>query len=288
NVLIIESESGFSCKIAGTDASSFPGFPEIKSEQESTIPAEKLKTMIAKSIFAVAKDDSRAVLCGCLLEIEPKKISMVTTDGHRLGCCWYPIEMGVEEKISVIVYPKSLLNLVASLNAGDDAITMTVSEKYVVFTTNHFVLYTKRIEGAYPDYEKVIPKNNFKKAVVEKEMLVNAVRRVSILSNQKTHLVKFVFKVGELEIAVLNRDIGGEAREIIPADYKEEDFSIGFNALYFCEIINIVDTPKVRLEMNTQISACLIYPEYDKKDKNESRSNEVLLIMPLRIMEDAG
>jgi DNA polymerase III subunit beta len=284
NVLCFETEKEFNCKIAGADSHDFPGFPESTSGNKFQISTALLKRMIPKSSFAVAKDESRACLAGILWETTSSKTGMVATDGHRLGSCFINDNFIVKEKIPAIVSPKSVNHLVRILDDKKDAtITVFVNEKYVVFTTNTFTLCSKLIDGPYPDYHKVIPSNNPKEAVIDRLSLVNAVKRASVLSNQKTHLVKFVFSKDTLEVVVVNKEIGGEAKEKIPIEYKGDTHNIGFNAQYFNEILDIVKTDKIKIMMNTQISACLIYPVYQKEE--EKLSEDLFLIMPLRIME---
>lgn len=286
NVLIIQSESGFSCKIAGSDSRDFPGFPEISSENEFEISSFSLRDLILKSSFAVAKDETRACLCGIFWEISADKTGMVATDGHRLGSSFINTTISLQSKVSGILSPKSVLNLVRILDSKtvDENVKVNIGDKYISFSTPNLMMCSKLIEGPYPDYTKVIPRNNPKKAIIEKSVLQNAVRRVSVLSNQKTHLVKFAFSRGNLEIVVLNRDIGGEAREIIAVDYDNDNHNIGFNGQYFSEILDIIKTPKVMIEMNTQISACLLFPVYE--NESEKTSEDLFLIMPLRIMEE--
>jgi DNA polymerase-3 subunit beta len=286
NVLSINCESGFSCKIAGADSRDFPGFPEIASSNEFEITAQVLKDMISKSSFAVAKDESRACLCGVLWEIEADKTGMVATDGHRLGSTFLNVPLNVPNPMKGIISPKSLLSLIKIMDgkSPDEKIKVNLGEKYVLFSTQSMVLCSKLIEGTYPDYTKVIPRVNPKKAVIERAVLQNAVRRVSVLSNQKTHLVKFTFTKDNLEIVVLNKDIGGEAREIIPVEYGDDSHTIGFNGQYMSEILDIMKSPKIRIEMNTQISACLMFPVKDGDEKDTS--DDLFLIMPLRIMDE--
>ncbi|MBD3392505.1 MAG: DNA polymerase III subunit beta [Chitinivibrionales bacterium] len=285
NVLILESADSFVCKIAGADTQDFPLFPEVTDKKEVDIPLSFLKNMIQKSSFAVSRDETRACLCGVLWEIDKKKTGMVATDGHRLGRCLYRGEFGLPSAKKSIVSPKSMLHIVRILSSDseDPSVHVAIGEKYIVFTAEGVMLCSKLIEGPYPDYEKVIPKNNPKKAIIERSLLQEAVRRVSVLSNQKTHLVKFVFRNDELEIVVLNRDIGGEARQRIPIEYGGEEHTVGFNAAYLSEILGIITSQKVRIEMSTQISACLLFP-----DTSEPESEDLFLIMPLRIMEEAG
>jgi DNA polymerase III subunit beta len=286
HILSIESGGSFSCRIAGADARDFPAFPEIPESREITISAMILKDMVQKSSFAVSKDEMKACLCGVLWEIHPEKSGMIATDGHRLGNIFYDEKFNVDETISCIISPKSLLHLVRIFNSEDESmkISAILGEKYVIFKNEALTLCSKLIEGPYPDYEKVIPRNNPKVAIADRIDLQNAVRRVSVLSNQKTHLIKFSFKPSEAEIMVLNREIGGEARQTIAIEYNGTEHSIGFNASYLSEIINMISTPKIRIEMNTQISACLLFPVFEKVE--DKKCNETFLIMPLRIMEE--
>ena len=211
---------------------------------------------------------------------------MVATDGHRLGSSFLNLPFSLDKAISGIVSPKSVLNLTRILESKsqDEKVKVNIGEKYITFSTPTLIMCSKLIEGPYPDYTKVIPRSNPKKAIIDKVLLQNAVRRVSVLSNQKTHLVKFSFSSGNLEVMVLNKDIGGEAREVLPVEYDGDVHNIGFNGQYLSEIIELIKTSKIRMEMNTQISACLIFPEIEKEE--ERKSEDLFLIMPLRIMEE--
>ena len=285
NVLCIKCEKGFSCKIAVSDVRDFPGFPDETGISSFKASSLSLKDLIIKSSFAAAKDESRAILCGVFFEINENRMGMVSTDGHRLGSSFIPTLHAVDAVTSCVLSPKSLLNLHKIIDAKiDEEVSVSVGEKYIVFSTSNFSMYSKLLEGSYPDYSKVIPKNNPKKAVIKKSDLQVAVKRVSVLSNQKTHLIKFSFSFNNLEIVVLNRDIGGEAREEIPVEYENDNHTIGFNSQYFLEILDIIKTEKILLEMNTQISACLLYPHYSEDKKAESE--DLFLIMPLRILDE--
>ncbi len=284
NVINFKAEKDFTCKISGADTGDFPGFPEIGEGMEFEINSALLKSMIPKSSFAAAKDESRACLAGILWENYPSKSGMVATDGHRLGSCFIKGSFSIPDKVSSIVSPKSLNHLVRIISdKNTENIRVTVTEKYIVFKTASFLLCTKLIDGPYPDYSKVIPSNNPREAVIDRESLLNAVRRAMVLSSQKTHLVKFIFSENMLEVVVVNKEIGGEAKEKIAIEYRGTEHQIGFNAQYFNEIIDIARTPKIRLNMNTQISACLIYPVFEKEE--DKLSEDLFLLMPLRIME---
>lgn len=284
SILTIHSGGNFSCKIACGDATDFPSFPQISDSVDMDIPVSRIIDMVTKSSFAVSKDETRVCLCGVLWEFDRSGTTMVATDGHRLGTCSYQCENITEEKNVCIVSPKTLtqvVKLIKNSEKGTD-IHVSLGDKYIVFRDSSFELISKLIDGPYPNYEKVIPTNNPRKCIVDRCTLIDAVRRVSVLSNQKTHLVKFVFKTQELEISVLNKDIGGEAHHTIPVDYDGEEHVVGFNAAYLTEILGIADTDRVLIEMNTNISACLIFPQHDKEDNYEGQN--LFLIMPLRII----
>lgn len=284
NVLIIDSGSTFSCKISGADTRDYPQFPEIKDSISLSINYNIFKNMVGKTNFAVSKDEARACLCGVLWELDSNKTNMVATDGHRLGYSIVNDSFDVEGSLKSIISPKSLLHAVKIFDeqSEESFISVQIGEKYVVMKDENVTLCTKLLDGPYPDYDKVIPKNNPKKCIINRSLLLESVKRVSVLSNQKTHLIKFIFNTNNLEIIVLNRDIGGEARQIVEAQYDGEEHIIGFNGIYLSEILNIIKTENIRFEMNTQISACLIYPE----GEDNNPSDDTFLIMPLKILDE--
>jgi DNA polymerase-3 subunit beta len=285
-VLLMKSENGFSCKISGADPSDFPGVPAIEDGVGFSVDAAALRGMIQKSSFAVARDESRGSLCGVLWELYPDKTGMVSTDGHRLGCSFIDINLPVGERVGRIVSQKSVSTLTRITDAGnaEEIIKVAVGEKYISFSTPSFSMVSKLIEGQYPEYGKVIPKNNPRVVVADRLSVFDAARRVSVMSNARNNLIKLIFKNGEMEATVINKDIGGEARETVSVEYEGEEHVVGFNGKYFTEILDILKTEKIRLEMNTQISACVVYPEY--AGENEKISEDLFLIMPLRIMDE--
>jgi len=285
-VLLMESEKGFNCKIAGADPGDFPGVPSIEGGVELGISSAVFRNMILKSSFAASKDESRASLCGVLWELSSDKTGMVATDGHRLGCSFTGMNLPVSVSVSRILSKKSvetLMRITDSKNQ-DEALKVVLGDKYASFSTPSFTMVSKLIEGQYPEYSKVIPKNNPKVIIADKMALCEAVRRVSVLANQKNRLSVYTFKSGMMEAMVTNREIGGEAREFVPVEYSGDEHKVGFNGQYLMEILDIIETQKVRLEMNTQISACLIFPQYD--DEKNKVTDDLFLLMPLRIMDE--
>jgi DNA polymerase-3 subunit beta len=285
-VFCLQSDGGFSCKIAGADAKDYPPVPAREATNEFTISAKSFSKLVEKSSFAVAKDESRACLCGVLWEVEDTAASMVATDGHRLGKTVHSGRFHVPRKLSAILSPKALQNFskaIEGINAEEE-ITVGIGEKYVWMSAAGIEICSKLIDGPYPDYTRAIPQNNPKKAACQRRSLIDAVRRVCDLSNQKTNLVRFCFTSGNLELSVLNRDIAGEAREAIPVEYEGPNHTVGFNGYYLSEILGIMSSEKVRMEMNTEISACLLFPHPDQEHPD---IEDLFLIMPLRILDES-
>jgi DNA polymerase-3 subunit beta len=285
NSLIIISESGFSCKITGVDLREFPHFPDSGYSESYSIKSDVFKKIVEKSSFAVSRDEARACLCGVLWECSAHRVGMVATDGHRLGASFANIDLNISEDISVVVPNKSLQHILKTVEIGDvEDINFSFSEKHIVFTVENFTLSTKLIDGPYPDYEKGIPKEFSKTVIIDRENLISAIKSVSVLSNKKTRLIKIDFDNSSINISANNREIGGEANQVIPAEYSgEEDHMIGFNGTYILEILSIIKTEKIRIEMNSQVSATVLFPVFE--DDNDNIENDIFLIMPLRIFE---
>ncbi|MCL2219217.1 MAG: DNA polymerase III subunit beta [Chitinispirillia bacterium] len=284
-VLIMETERGL-YKIAGAAPDDFPGIPTVENGVELDMGIFALRDMIQKSAFAVAKDETRIFLSGVLWELSSDKAGMVATDGHRLGYSFIGMNLPVNDTISKIVSHKSVQMLlrITDAKSQDEQLKVVIGDKYVSFSTQAFTMVSRLVEGQYPDYNKVIPKNNPKIVIADRVALLDVVRRVAVLASQKSHLIHLRFKEGAMEATVMNREIGGEAREVIDVQYTGEEHLMGINGQFLSEVLGIVGTKNVRLEMNTQISACLIFPEYnDEKDKI---SDDLFLLMPLRIMDD--
>ncbi len=282
NTLHISSETGFSCMLMGVDLREFPHFPESDFAERLIITREDFNALVSKSSFAVSRDESRACLCGVLWEISAERTGMVATDGHRLGASFIHTALGTDQELSAIVPPKSLNHIMKTIELSDvDDVAFSIFDKHILFSIEGFTLSTKLIDGPYPDYEKGIPREFAKVATIDRVNLYNAIKRVSVLSNRKTSLIKCVFSEGQLALSANNREIGAQGNQILPVAYSGEELIIGFNSAYLLEILSVVNTDKITLEMNNQVSAAVLHP----LNEEESSSDDVFLIMPLRIFE---
>jgi len=180
----------------------------------------------------------------------------------------------------VIIPPKVLNLLVKLLGDEEKDVGVIFGENNIIFNLDNSILASRLIEGRYPDFEQVIPKDNDKRLVVNKELLMSTVRRVSILSNTLTHQIKFSLKKDNLELSSANFDLGGEAKETISCDYAAEPMDLGYNANYVLDVLKQIDGDEVIFELGTPVSAGMMYSS-EKKEEDDY----LYLLMPLRLAE---
>jgi len=267
-------------KISGMAADEFPRLPEVKTSSQVKMPADQLSEMVKRTSYAVSADETRPALNGVLWQASDAGMRMVATDGHRLAR-YTVADNRLAGVTGDLILPAKALQLVTKMAAdtGDD-VGITFGEKNIVFNLGHTTITSRLIEGPYPNYEQVIPKDNDKICTVDVGELTGGVRRVSILSNSLTRQVKFSLSKNSLELSATNQDVGGEAREGIPCDYAGEDIEIGYNAGYVLDILKNLQSEKAEFALSTSISAGVI-----KACDGPIKDNYLCLIMPLRLAE---
>jgi DNA polymerase-3 subunit beta len=270
----LECGSG-SFTIVGLDAEEFPQLPSTDGEKKVTMPTEALEKGVRRSSYAVSTDEVRQVLTGVLLQVGGGRLAMVSTDGHRLARAQFTGDYATEDK-SIIVPPKAL-NQVVRLAAGTVSIGVTISKNVAVFDLGTTTVYTRLIDGSFPNYEQVIPKSNPKQFSVGREELIAAVRRVAVLADSQTHQIKMSVRPERLELSVNTADIG-EGQEQIPIQYTGDRLDIGYNAAYLLELLRSVDVKNVTVHLNNATSAGIFRPE-GLPDGEEL----LCLVMPLRL-----
>jgi DNA polymerase-3 subunit beta len=267
-------------KISGIPSDEFPKLPAANLAKQIKIPGGDLAKMIRKTVFAVSTDETRPALNGVLWQTSTKSMQMVATDGHRLAKISQKKNKlkGLHEDI--IIPPKVLVLLVKLLGDDEKEIGVIFGENNIIFNLGDCILASRLIEGPYPNFEQVIPKDNDKKLVVSKELLESTVRRVSILSNTLTHQIKFSLKKDNLELSSANFDLGGEAKETMSCDYTAEPMDMGYNANYVLDVLKQIDGDEVIFELGTPVSAGMVYSS-EKKEEEDC----LYLLMPLRLAE---
>jgi DNA polymerase-3 subunit beta len=265
-------------KLMGLPEEEYPKLPDISRSEELNIDAQILKNMIEKTAYAAGDSDTRYALNGLLLHFIPKKkhieLVMVGTDGHRLAFITKELSGKLSEEKKFILPKKAAIELRRLLEETEGEIIIGLNKNHMFFTIDNVVLTSRLIEGTYPSYEQVIPQDNDKKATLDKVLFSKALRRISIMSREKTNAIRFDLEQGKLTLSSINPDIG-EAREEITIQYKGESITIGFNARYLLDAIQAMEGESVGFEFQDSISPTLLR-ELEGKDYK-------CVIMPMRI-----
>jgi DNA polymerase-3 subunit beta len=273
----VEIRSGKSVfKIVGMDAREFPQFPTFDSKDLSTTPASSIRAMIERTIFSVSTDETRYSLNGVFIEqSEGGLVRMVATDGHRLAYEERSVgSLGLEK--GVILPRKGLSELKKLLESGDDGVvSIGFKENMGLVMKDKVELFMRLIDGDFPDYTKVIPKGNTNIVKVEHGELLQALRRVSILSSERYKGVKMEFSEGKVSISANNPDLG-EAVEDIEAEYKGKPLSIGFNARYLLDVLGVLGGDgEVDIELKDELSPSVI--------RKAGIDGYLYVLMPMRL-----
>jgi len=273
----VEIKSGKSVfKIVGMEAREFPQFPEFSEKHLLTVPTGAFREMIERTLFAVSTDETRYSLNGVyMVEGEGGNVRMVATDGHRLAFEERALgTLGLSK--GVILPRKGLGELKKLLESGDDeVVAIGFIENMGLVTKGKIELFMRLVDGDFPDYTKVIPTGNPSTARVDHDQSLQALRRVSILSNERYKGVKIEFSKEKLAISTSNPDLG-EAVEEIEADYNGKSMSIGFNARYLIDALAVlVGEGEITIELKDELSPSVI-----RKTGNDSY---LYVLMPMRL-----
>jgi DNA polymerase-3 subunit beta len=273
----VEIRSGKSVfKIVGMDAREFPQFPTFDSKELSSTPSSMLRGMIERTIFSVSTDETRYSLNGVFVEQgDGGRVKMVATDGHRLA--FDERELGSLGLSKGVILPrKGLTELKKVLESGDDGIVaIGFRENMVLVAKNNVELFMRLIDGDFPDYTKVIPQGNPNVAKIEHDDLLQALRRVSILSSERYKGIKMEFSAGKISLSANNPDLG-EAVEEIDAEYKGKPISIGFNARYLLDVLGVLNGEgEINIELKDELSPSIVRKAGDE--------GYLYVLMPMRL-----
>lgn len=267
-------------KLTGIDWEEFPKIQEGVEGIRIHIEGNYLKRMVSTTSFAVSSDETRPALGGVLWKITGKDTRMVSTDGHRLALLELNDVIGGDGEIDVevIVPPKALSQITRLIGEGKNLREVLVGEKYIQAEMGDTVLLTRLIDGPYPNYKLVMPKDNDKKLVVERDILEAAVSRVSILSNTQTHQVRFDLEESSAQLSAISPDLGAEAREHIEVMYDGSPMTLAYNASYLLEVLRHIRRGEIEITLKTPVSAGLLRPV-----EQEEGEDLTFLLMPLRL-----
>ena len=259
----------------------FPSLPEGTGTYSASLRRDVLKQMVAKTQFAITGEDTRYFLNGALFILRPDSMSLVSTDGHRLALITVPRGEGSrrgkpEEEVRVILPRKTLLELGRLLAEGEGDIQYERGENHLFFDIGGRLLISRMIDGQFPAFERVIPKSNDKRVEFDRDRLTNAVKRVALLSNERSRAVKFQMDKGKVEIASSSPEFG-EAKEVLMVDYAAAPVTICFNAQYVLDFLGVVETDSVSLEFKDEMSQAVMKP------LGADGYDYTYVIMPMRV-----
>ena len=261
--------------VMGLPAKDFPVFPAVDEGSLEAIDPEALREMIDKTSFAVSTDETRYNINGFLLEREEGRIKMVATDGHRLALVVRNGDnIAKGQKEGVLLPRKGAMEMKKVLDEKEGSFFLGITQKNAVMKRDNTVVIVRLLEGEFPDYRRVIPKDNDKEAIASRDELLSSLKRVSILSTDKIKGVKFSFAASRLVLSSSSPDIG-EATEEVDIDYNKDEIDIAFNARYFIDALEVLTEDKVRIVLKDSLSPGIILPE-----KGEDYT---YIIMPMRL-----
>lgn len=253
----------FDSKLQSLPRADFPQIPDGDSGPKPvSLPGSAVREMIAKTQFAITGEDTRFFLNGALLVLRPGSMSLVATDGHRLALVTVPREGGgkKDEEESRAILPKKTLSELAKLLAdGDGELSYARGENHLFFGVGPRMLISRMIDGQFPTYERVIPKANDKHIEFERDRLTNAVRRVALLSNERSRSVKFQIEKGKVDVTSSSPELG-EAHETLTVEYSGTPLQICFNAQYVLDFLSAVSADTVALDLKDEVSQAVMSP----------------------------
>jgi len=263
-------------KMPGVSKETFPEVPSFKSTPLK-LKANFFKSLIDKTIFAITQEESRYTLSGAKFILDKSGAKMITTDGHRLAyvACTEPGTESVEE-MDVLIPRKTLAELTKLTGDFDGEISLGADENHIYFQVGSRLLISRMLFGQFPNYEMVMPKGNDRSAVFDNLGLSQAVRRVALMADDRSHAIRFHLEPNQLIISSQNAE-EGEARESVVTEYQGDEVEIGFNAQYLQDFLNVIGPGQVAFEFKDANSQAQLRPVSDDK------CDYKYIVMPMRL-----
>ncbi len=266
-------------KLAGLNGDEFPRLPELESASKMSMDSSVLFNAINKTVFATGNDELRPVMSGVYFSLEKDGVTFVATDAHKL--VKYNRTDSKSSKATAFIMPKKPLNLLKGLLSSINTdVQVEYNETNASFVFENYRLVSRLIDGKYPNYDAVIPKENPNVMTIDRNSLLNSIRRVSIFSNKTTHQVRLSIKGSELQISAEDLDFSNEASERLTCQYKGDDITIGFNSRFLIEMLNNLESDEVKLELSAPNRAGILSP-MEKEDQEQI----LMLVMPVMLSQ---
>ena len=280
NTLAVELIAGEGrYKLAGHKSDEFPQLPAMTDTSTWEIPADVLAKGFEKTVFATGVDEIRPIMSGVLMEMNENFLTFVATDAHKL--VRYRRMDVKSEMVASFIMPKKPINQLKNILAtlADEPVRIEFNKTNASFVFGDYVLICRLIEGRYPNYDAVIPKNNPNQLTIDRQTFLSAIRRVAVFSSKATHQVRFRIAGQELTLTAEDIDFYNEAKERLTCSYQGDDMEIGFNSRFLQEMLANFDSEMVKIEMSAPNRAGIIIPS-----ENENEAEDLLmLLMPVML-----
>jgi DNA polymerase-3 subunit beta len=279
DTLMIEISAGEGkYKLSGHKSDEYPRTPLLEDTTAITFESRLMSQAINKTLFATGNDELRLVLSGVFCELSPDDVTFVATDAHKL-VRYRRTDLKSTDSASFIL-PKKPLNLLKNILSSQELpVTIEYNKTNAFFSFLNIHLICRLIDGKYPNYDAVIPKENPNKLTIDRHALLNSIRRVSIFANQSTHQIRFKVSGQELILSAEDIDFSNEAKERLNCSYNGEDLEIGFNSKFLLEMLSNIETEEISLEMSAPNRAGILTPL-----NNDNKDEDILmLVMPVML-----
>ncbi len=264
-------------RFVGAPVEDFPELPDISSDKPVGLDPAVLEKMIRRTLYAVSTDETRPELTGVFVEIRSAEMRMVATNGHRLARAG--VEGAFKQEHTMLLPPKALNQLIKLMSEHKEEVQVTGSKSYALFRVGTTELYSRLLEGPFPEYERVIPDSSPLQATLQRGDLIASLRRILVLSDSQTRQVKMEFAPKRLRILAEYQG-AGEASEELPIDYDGEELTIGYNGGYLLDMLKTFKDDQVVMHFESAVAAGVFKPA------TETPGEDLLcLVMPLRLPE---
>ncbi|MES2588329.1 MAG: DNA polymerase III subunit beta [Bacteroidota bacterium] len=264
-------------KMPGYNGNEYPKLPTFEKKNQLKMTGEIISKAINKTIFATGNDDLRPVMSGVYCQFSPQELIFVATDAHKLVC--YKRTDSQAEGNASFILPKKPLNLLKSNVRGEEEVLLEFNDSNAVFTFNDMELICRLIDGKFPNYEAVIPKENPNVLTVDRQQFLSALKRVSIFSNKSTHQVKLKIAGQELSLFAEDIDFSNESNERLTCSYDGEDMEIAFNSKFLMEMLSNLEAPEIKIRMSAPNRAGILVPSVADNEHEDI----LMLVMPVMI-----
>ncbi len=264
-------------KLSGHKSDEFPLAPSIEDPTAVTFKSDVLKNAFNKTLFAAGNDELRPVMSGVFCEFSPEDVTFVATDAHKL--VRYKRTDAHAEIATSFILPKKPLNQLRNILPQDIDVVVEYDQTNAAFTYENVNLICRLIDGKYPNYEAVIPKENPNVLTVDRTPFINSIKRVALYANQSTNQVRLKISGQELVLSAEDIDYANEAKERLTCSYSGEDMEIGFNSKFLLDMLNNLGSDTVKIEMSAPNRAGILIPV----DDDNKEEDVLMLVMPVML-----